>query len=181
MALNDRAMSAPSKKVGNHPYNCHMAVLQWACIELGQSQSAAMDTVEQITQAGCPHCKGQNNLKASLQDDYYGQVFCSSAVPLNNMSARVGDVVVIPNRARPTHSMVIVSNVQGELLVRGYNNEGTFVGAPRDAYDTTSRNLAGRKLPAMNSVFLIPEAVFVAKVRKVTQMFALNAFPRSIV
>ena len=175
MSLDQQAMIAPTKTPGYHPYNCHMAVLQGACLANGQSEKVSIDSVERITRHVCPHCKHQSLLKGSLQNDEYGKIFCAATTPLNNMSARVGDVVVVPNKGRPMHSMVIVSANHGELLVRGYNNAGTFVGAPRDAYDSTSRNLANRNAPQSNPVFLIPEASYLAKVRSVSQMLGLKA------
>lgn len=175
MSLDQQAMIAPTKTPGYHPYNCHMAVLQWACLANGQSEKVSIDSVERITRHVCPHCKHQSLLKGSLQNDEYGKIFCAGATPLNNMSARAGDVVIVPNKGRPMHSMVIVSADRGQLLVRGYNNAGTFVGAPRDAYDTTSRNLANRNAPHDNPVFLIPQATYLGKLRPVLQMLGLKA------
>lgn len=174
MYLDIRAMTAPVKNPEYHNYNCHMAVLQWAALAIGRSVQEAVKDVERITRSVCPHCKGQSPLKASLQNEEYGKIFCRQGVPLVNTDAQAGDVVVIPNIGRPMHSMVIVSAVGGVLLVRGYNNAGTFVGAARDQYDDTSRNLAGRVSPQSNPVFRIPEAQYLAKVRDVVRMLALK-------
>jgi hypothetical protein len=157
-----------------HNYNCHMAVLQWACLALNQSQDDALWSVELITRSVCEHCKGRHDARSSIDNAEYGRLFCSDAVALIPTSARAGDVVIIPDPRYPTHSMVVVSSTRGEIMVRGYNNAGTFVGTPRDAYDPSSRNLAGRTLPQVNRVFLIPELEFLGKVRALQQALRLR-------
>src|SRR5215203_3805818 len=99
MPLNITAMTAPTINplVTNfHPYNCHMAVMHWALVDLGQSHQDAQTMVQTITRKCCPHCKGNPICPqgGSLQNGEYAKLFCTNATPLNAPPCAVGDVVI---------------------------------------------------------------------------------------
>ena len=154
-----------------HPYNCHMAVMHWALVDLGHTQQNAQEIVQRITRKYCPHCKGHAICPqgGSLQNHEYAKLFCGKAQALNIPPCAVGDVVIVPNPAWPSHSMVVVSVNGNNIGIRGYNNTGTFAGAPFLQYDPTTRQLANRNSPGLNPVFQIEQEEFLLKMRNLTR------------
>ncbi len=173
MSLQNAAMNAPVLNTAApnfHPYNCHMAVMHWALIALGKTDQNAQDVVQEFTRVACPHCKGTNNLIASLQNDEYGKIFCSRAKSLNAAECKPGDVLIIPNAGRPTHSMVAISVAGDAIGIRGFNNAGTFPGSPYLQYDGTTRMIADRASPGLNPVLRISQDDFLTTTRGLARL-----------
>ena len=158
-----------------------MAAIHWALVSLGQTQQQAQDMVQKLTREYCPHCKGQNNMIASMQNQVYGNIFCQNATPLGQVPLAVGDVVIVPNKNLPMHSMVVVSINGANIGIRGYNNAGTFAGAPFLQYDPTTRMLANRTSPVANPVFVIQQEEFVTKARNLSRLFSIHTKARAAV
>jgi hypothetical protein len=177
MSLDLEAMADPIIPTADpnfHPYNCHMAVIHWALMAAGEAPQQAQDSVQKLTREYCPHCKRQNNMIASLQNHTYGKIFCKDATPLGQIPCAVGDVVIVPDIKWPSHSMVVVS-IDGDIGIRGFNNTGTFAGAPFLLYDPTTRMLSNRTAPALNPVFHITQKEFVRKARNVSRLLSIHS------
>ena len=183
MALQHNAMNAPviDTTVNNfHPYNCHMAVMHWALLFIGETEQKAQAMVQKITRTYCPHCKDRKPCPqgGSLQNHEYAKILCGQAKPLNAATCAPGDVVIVPNPAWPSHSMVVVSNDANGIGIRGYNNTGTFPNAmpppPFLQYDNNTRLLTQRISPNTNPVYQIDQEDFMLKMRNLSRMFSAH-------
>lgn len=124
-------------------YTCHMAVIHWAFMELGDSDARANARVEAIVRAKCPRCAGGGN-HDSIKGSWYGPQFCEGGELIADRASlygavAVGDVLITAAPQTPMHSMVVVGkkSVLGRtfVYVRGFNNFGTLGTGVRDQYD----------------------------------------------
>jgi hypothetical protein len=138
--------------VGNTTrYTCHMAVMHWAFMDLGDTQAAAHGRVEAINEAKCVACNPGGGNHGSIPATWYGANFCGvGGVHIPNRAAlyaavNVGDVLIVSNPARPMHSMVVVkkSSVMGYhfVYIRGLNNYGTTGTGIYLRYDNSDRDI----------------------------------------
>jgi hypothetical protein len=134
-------------------YTCHMAVMHWAFMDLGDDQHTAHARVEAIILGTCRGCtKGSDN-HDSIDAKWYGSHFYvgNFAVVIagcEDLHARVtvGDVLFTSEAAYPMHSMVVVgkkSEGRGRrfVCIRGFNNLGTLGTGVRSQYDNMDRNI----------------------------------------
>jgi hypothetical protein len=165
-----------------HRYNCHMAVIFWALLEMEDDDQKAQDGVQKIARHHCNHCRGVGNCNSgpSLDNMKYGNLFCRDlgtklgAAPTAN-DVEVGDVVFISHPSFPIHSMVVVEKGEGNRIgIRGWNNKGTFSDAPFLKYDPVTRWLDERPNPNDNIVYRIREADFLRRVSEVTKQIDLE-------
>ena len=180
MALHLAAMTAPTindNAPDFHPYNCHMAVMHWAVVAFGESLQKTQETVQKMARRYCPACKGKANCthRGSLQNHEYAKIFCGVAKPVNPAMCGVGDVVIVPHPTWPAHSMVVVSVNGNSIGVRGFNNTGTFAGAPFLQYDPITRLLEDRTSPLANPVFQIDQEDFLLKMRNLSRLFSVHS------
>ena len=137
----------------NTSYTCHMAVIHWAFMDLGDSQAQANARLTAIIQDTCPLCGGRDgNAHGSLLPNWYGTNFCvgAGASRIANRAAlyasvNPGDVLILPDPRAPMHTMVVVQKSQtrgrSSVLIRGFNNVGTLGTGSFLAYDGSDRNI----------------------------------------
>ena len=185
------AMSAPNPQSVTHPsggqvvYTCHMAVMHWMCMALGDAAAEANRVVSAFTKASCPGCNGGGNHN-SVDASEYGGIFCKGATKIPNMAGvagavTVGDVLITSFPNRPMHSMVVVGKDATTVQIRAFNNMGTFGAGPRLQYDTTSRNICDPALWFSNAakfgatgsdLYVVPHRSFATAMRTVRTMLA---------
>lgn len=100
-------------------YTCHMAVLHWALMALGQPQEKAHLKVRDYTFAHCLGCQGTHDWHSSLNIRQYGQDFCQSGIEIEgpeNLSenCKPGDVLVVGEPTNVSHTMVVHRVDEGE-------------------------------------------------------------------
>lgn len=143
----------PNVKQWDHQYTCHMAALHWAWRALGNDLNSALEYVDNVCKQTCPKCTGvvEEGLvrsHASIEDAWYGPTFCEGAEALDKTTMAEalspGDIVVCGFYQRPQHTMIVVSVNSPTVLVRGFNNRGTFNLSVdmRGVYDDSDRDLA---------------------------------------
>lgn len=135
---------------GATPYTCHMAVMHWAFMDLGDTSATANARIQAIIQAKCMGCTAGFHLHASIQDTWYGANLCGGAVTIANRAAlypavAVGDVLITDHSQRPAHSMVMVSRnsmmTRKYVNIRGFNNLGTLGTGTFLNYDHADRDI----------------------------------------
>lgn len=131
-------------------YTCHMAVMHWAFMDLGDTQAQATGRVSAINEAVCQGCTAGHHVHGSISPAWYGANFCQGALAIPNRAAlfgavNVGDVLILP-AGMPMHSMVVVQTSTGcfggsYVYVRGFNNVGTLGTGQRLQYDNANRDI----------------------------------------
>lgn len=150
-----RARTAPTLVPGaQHTFTCHVAALYWAFHDLTNNATEAAAMVEAIAKANCQRCRepggggGIQQGHHSIPHPWYGRNLCRGALAVSDSTAlqayaEVGDVLLVGDPSRPSHSMVVVNkSLLGQgLHVRGYNNFLTLGTGRRDAYDPQDRDV----------------------------------------
>jgi hypothetical protein len=138
----DRNMAAEGAKI--RPRNCHEAVLGWLLLSLNYPRPWALIRLYMArykTGGHTPQADGP-----WMHKYIYGD---GMPVDQKNLaaSAKKGDILYSGSRRDGTHSMVVVYNNDLEVLIRGFNNAGTFRGCepppPELAYDDMDRRVDG--------------------------------------
>ena len=153
---------------GSPSYICHMAVMHWAFMDLGDNEATANARIQAIIQAKCHSCAAVAAVAAggaggaggvvvglphgTINHEWYGANFCGHHG--NTMiadreslyaAANIGDVIITNHPNRPAHSMVVVgknsSLGQKHVDVRGFNNFGTLGTGTQNEYDNGDRNI----------------------------------------
>lgn len=182
LAFSRASKIAPIPDVVNHgdrmdvKYTCHMAVMHWMCMALGDTQAQANKIVSGFAKAHCPSCKSGAANHSSINAGEYGRALCAgpaqpiaSAVDLTG-AVSAGDVLVTGNPNYPMHSMVVRQNHGADhVTIRGFNNFGTLGTGQFLAYDPVSRNITkdkywpggpGRFGNTGNPLYVVPYAHF---------------------
>ena len=158
LTFADHAKHAPIPATTPHlnvvwqtDYTCHMAVMHWAFMDLGDLDAAASGRVNAINATVCLGCLGQHDQHGSIAPTWYGENFCTGAFGIPNREALfaavdVGDVLITSDPGRPMHSMVVVETSTGcfghnYVYVRGFNNVGTLGTGERLRYDNANRDI----------------------------------------
>jgi hypothetical protein len=127
-------------------YTCHMAVMHWAQMTLGASQTQANEIVAVFTRVHCPGCKGAGP-HGSVSPTAYGSHFCRIAKEIPSGAelhgkVAVGDVLITDHPSMPMHSMVVDEKRGADhITIRGFNNWGTLGTGQHSQYDPVSRNI----------------------------------------
>ena len=155
-AANAKEAPDPCKTAHANPllltgYTCHMAVMHWAFMDLGDSQATANARLQAIVQGKCQPCRGGQGTHSSISAAWYGPQFCVGGDTLIanraalHASVTIGDVLLTNNPAYPMHSMVVVgkNSIIGFkfVYIRGFNNVGTLGTGGRDQYDNSDRDI----------------------------------------
>lgn len=139
----------PNLGYPRHPYTCHMAALHWALMSDGRGKGEASRIVNDITKTSCRVCQsGANGVHESISGHFYSKTFCSAAKRLDRgtdfrLQADSGDLILLGGLDDLTHSMVSVEVAAADIVVRGFNNQGTF-GLNlnmKNVYDNNDRRL----------------------------------------
>lgn len=154
IVLAARNFEQPLTRAGadDAPTFCHEAVVGWLLISLGYPHAWQLLRQVDARAMQVHFAGGRNPAPQTFGTDWLTHCLYPGSIMLMQREAlsqvNVGDVVWVARGGDAVHSMVVVEKGADTVLVRGFNNSGTFAFLAKDPprgvseYDANDRDIA---------------------------------------